>query len=169
MAASFRTHIQILSLTLLFTVIFTVQPVVSVDPPEYSPSPSPQLPADDLSPSPVSPSISPSVQDSSPPAPPPSDSSPAPSPAPENSSPDKSPSPPSAPAPEIASDVNHANKANFGNLESSGGMKNGHKAGIALGVVAFACVFGIGAIVYKKRQQNIRRSQYGYDARREFL
>ncbi|KAL2488796.1 classical arabinogalactan protein 1-like [Forsythia ovata] len=164
MAASFRTHIQILSLTLLFTVIFMVQPVVSVDPPEYSPSPSPQ-PPDELSPSPASPSISHSVQDSSPPAPPPSDSSPALSPA----SPDKSPSPSPTPAPEIAKDVNHANQAHFDNLESSGGMKNGHKAGIALGVVAFACVFGIGAIVYKKRQQNIRRSEYGYDARREFL
>lgn len=156
MAASF---IQILSLTLIFTVIFAVQSVVAVDPPEYSPSP-------------ASPLTSPSLPDSSPPAPPPSDSSPALSPAAENSSPEKSSSPSPVPAPEIASDVNHANQANFGNIkseESSGGMKMGQKAGVALGVIAFACVLGVGTIVYKKRQQNIRRSMYGYDARRELL
>ncbi|CAI9770803.1 unnamed protein product [Fraxinus pennsylvanica] len=161
MAASFRKLVQILSLTLLFTVIFTVQSVVAVDPPEYSPSPSP-----------ASPSISPSLPDSSPPAPPLSDSSPAPSPAAENSSPEKSPPPSLAPAPEIASNVNHANQANFSNLEteeSSGGMKMGQKAGVAIGVIAFACVLGIGTIVYKKRQQNIRRSQFGYAARTGFL
>ncbi|KAL2552655.1 Uncharacterized protein Fot_06274 [Forsythia ovata] len=90
MATSFRTHIQIIYITLLFTVIFTAQPVVSVDPPEYFPSPSLQLSADDLSPSPASPSIFPYVQDYSPPAPPSSDLSPTPSPAPGNSSPDKS-------------------------------------------------------------------------------
>ncbi|CAA2970768.1 classical arabinogalactan protein 1-like [Olea europaea var. sylvestris] len=163
MAASF---IQILSLTLIFTVIFAVQSVVAVDPPEYSPSP--QRLGDDFSPSPATPSISPSVADSSPPAPPPSDSSTAPSPVADENF--QYPSP--VPAPEISSDVNHANQADFGNVESnesSGGMKSGHKAGIALGVILFACVIGIGTIVYKKRQQNIRRSQYGYGARREFL
>ncbi|CAI9776448.1 unnamed protein product [Fraxinus pennsylvanica] len=168
MAASFGTYIQILSLTLLFTVIITVQSEVAGDPPEYSPSPSPQLPGDALSQSPATPSISPSVAHSSPPAPPPLDFSSAQSPA----TGENSQSPSLAPASEISRDVNHANQADFGDLESqesSGGMKSGHKAGIVLGVIVFACVFGIGTIIYKKRQQNIRRSQNGYAARREFL
>lgn len=53
--------------------------------------------------------------------------------------------------------------------EGSGGMKGGKKAGIVFGVAAAACVVGFGGVVYKKRQQNIRRAQYGYAARSDFL
>ncbi|GLU11790.1 hypothetical protein SLE2022_285120 [Rubroshorea leprosula] len=53
--------------------------------------------------------------------------------------------------------------------ESDGGMSGGKKAGIVVGVVAAACLVGMAGMVYKKRQENIRRSQYGYSARREIL
>lgn len=52
---------------------------------------------------------------------------------------------------------------------AGGGMNGGKKAGIAVGVIAAACLVGLGGLVYKKRQDNIRRSQYGYAARRELL
>lgn len=52
---------------------------------------------------------------------------------------------------------------------SSGGMSSGKKAGIAVGVIVGAGVVVLGAFVYKKRRQNIERSQYGYAARRELL
>lgn len=48
-------------------------------------------------------------------------------------------------------------------------MSAGQKAGVAVGVIAGACIVGAGAFVYKKRQQNIQRAQFGYDARREIL
>lgn len=51
----------------------------------------------------------------------------------------------------------------------SGGLKGGQKAGIALGVIIGVGVVGLAAFVYKKRQDNIRRTQYGYAARRELL
>jgi len=44
------------------------------------------------------------------------------------------------------------------------GMSGGQKAGIVLGVLIGACVVGFAGFVYKKRQQNVRRSQYGYAA-----
>ncbi|KAL0284085.1 UNVERIFIED_CONTAM: hypothetical protein Sangu_2847800 [Sesamum angustifolium] len=111
---------------------------------------------------------------SSPPAPPPPDltpnsPSPAPSPQDDNSAHKKSPSP----APASAGDITHENEPNAGDLEtvedSSGGMSTGQKAGVAIGVIAGACIVGAGAFVYKKRQQNIQRAQFGYDARREIL
>lgn len=48
-------------------------------------------------------------------------------------------------------------------------MSGAKKAGVAIGVVGAAVLAGVGVVVYKKRQQNIRRSEYGYAARREFL
>lgn len=48
-------------------------------------------------------------------------------------------------------------------------MSAGKKAGIALGVIVGVGVVGIAGFVYKKRQDNMRRSQYGYAARREIL
>lgn len=44
-------------------------------------------------------------------------------------------------------------------------MSGGKKAGIAIGVIAAAAAVGLAAVVYKKRQENIRRSRYGYNAR----
>ncbi|KAL2485698.1 classical arabinogalactan protein 1-like [Abeliophyllum distichum] len=175
-------RIQILSV-LLFAFVFSIHPVFSADPPENSPSPSPHAPADALPPpvlSPATPSQSPSPAPSpflsSPPAPPPSDLSPSPSPAPspettDSSAPDKSPTP--APAPAVADNAAHE-EANASNMEterdsSSSGMNGGQKAGVAVAVVAGACIVGLGALIYKKRKHNVRRSEYGYAARREIL
>jgi len=48
-------------------------------------------------------------------------------------------------------------------------MSSGKKAGIAVGVIAAVGVVALGAMVVKKRRQNIQRSEYGYTARRELL
>ncbi|KAI3461437.1 hypothetical protein Pfo_018100 [Paulownia fortunei] len=174
-----------LSLALFFAFLFIAYPVLSADSPVTSPSLPPQPPADEISPSPAIPSSSPSPVTpssapspapsfSSPPAPPPSDlapnsPSPTPSPQADDAAHKKSPSP----APAVPGDISHENQPNAGDLEtkqeSSGGMNGGQKAGVAIGVIAGACIVGVGALVYKKRQQNIRRSQHGYAARREIL
>ncbi|XWS53265.1 hypothetical protein CRYUN_Cryun11dG0142600 [Craigia yunnanensis] len=134
-----------------------------------SPAPAPSLGADSppqLAPTPYTgspdsaPSISP-VTSVSPPAPSPSDLEHGKSPA---SSP--------APSPDDASDINHSNVNADGSEEmigGEGGMNGGKKAGIVVGVVVAACLVGFGGLLYKKRQDNIRRSQYGYAARREIL
>ncbi|OAY51628.1 classical arabinogalactan protein 10 [Manihot esculenta] len=171
MASKFFTY------TLL--AFFALQVALSATPPpesDSSPSPSPQLPAGSPLLSAASPSphmdLSPSPTDSpmvSPPAPPPSDLlGPGASPTPAHS-PEKSGVP--APAPVEPSDINHT-----GNVEASGdqskgssGMSGGKKAGIAIGVILGAGVVVVGGLLYKKRQQNIRRSQYGYAARGELL
>ncbi|XP_022846410.1 proline-rich receptor-like protein kinase PERK12 [Olea europaea var. sylvestris] len=167
--ASINTHIQILTLVLFFTFVFCINKVFSADPPENSASSSQHPPADALSPPPdlspatplQSPSPAPSASLSPPPGPPPSGLSPALSPTLTNSSaPHKSPTP--APAPSVAGDA----EVNASNVESepdssSGGLNSGQKAGVAVAVVASACIVGVGALVYKKRQQNVRRSQYG--------
>ncbi|XP_047175144.1 vegetative cell wall protein gp1-like [Vigna umbellata] len=134
-------------------------------PPEFSPSspprhsPSPHVaPPSHNSPSepPQSPSPAPSHHDS-PPVPPPQEN--------------PSPSPASSPSPDAADDggVNHADLAGHNGKSSSEGMSSGKKAGIALGVIVGAGVVVLGAVVYKKRRQNMQRSQYGYAARRELL
>lgn len=73
----------------------------------------------------------------------------------------------------MVGDFRHEDQSNAGDLDakgdSSGGMSGGKKAGVAIGVISAACIVGLGALVYKKRQQNIRRAQYGSAARREFL
>ncbi|KAL6199933.1 hypothetical protein ACLB2K_029715 [Fragaria x ananassa] len=88
----------------------------------------------------------------SPPAPPSSES---PSPPPEPAS--------DAPVPEPASDVSHSD------ISADGGMSVGKKAGIGVGVIVGVGLVGLGGFVYKRRQDNIRRSQYGYAAGREML
>ena len=138
-----------------------------------SPAPAPSLGADSspqLAPTPEigspdsAPTISP-VTAASPPAP----MAPSPSDlALGKSSPASSP----APSPDDASDINHSNINVDGSEEMTGGeggMNGGKKAGIVVGVVVAACLVGVGGFVYKKRQDNIRRSQYGYAARREML
>ncbi|KAE8692923.1 Disulfide isomerase L-2 isoform 1 [Hibiscus syriacus] len=135
----------------------------------YSPAPTPSLGEDSsplLAPTPVNgspdsaPSISP-VMAASPPAPSASDMAPGTSPA---SSP--------APSPYDASDIDHGNINAKGSEEKAGGgggMSGGKKAGVVIAVVGTACLVGFGGLVYKKRQDNIRRAQYGYAARREIM
>ncbi|KAJ6403290.1 hypothetical protein OIU84_015240 [Salix udensis] len=77
-----------------------------------------------------------------------------------------------APAPTEASDIN-VDGGSGGEEEEGGeeseGMSGGKKAGIAVGVIMAACLVGFGGLVYKKRQDNIRRTAYGHAARRELL
>ncbi|XP_024009628.1 classical arabinogalactan protein 3 [Eutrema salsugineum] len=104
---------------------------------EHSPSPSPS-PSD-------SPSLSPPLPD-------------------DHASPSSSPSP--SPSQE-ASDLNHSDITGVEEEKSSGGggMSGGKKAGVAFGTIAAVCVVGLAGFVYKRRQENIRRSRYGYAAR----
>ncbi|KAL7173657.1 hypothetical protein ACSBR2_033002 [Camellia fascicularis] len=152
---------QRLSMIVLLAIL-SVQLTVYAD--QQSPAPAPQAGADTLSPPPPpSPSLSP--EPSSPPAPP-SNPAPASSPTP---SPAASPSKKSpVPAPSMTGDV-HESDVNASDEELSGGLKGGQKAGIVLGVIAGVCLVGVGGMVYRKRQQNIQRSQLGNAARREIL
>ncbi|MCD7457404.1 hypothetical protein HAX54_035027 [Datura stramonium] len=183
MAATLR----VLCVTFLFAIL-SIQHCICADAPENSPSPAPEAGGDlgSLPPTalaPESPAPSPLTNVSSPPTPPPAnhspDSAPAPSPldggnatpspapAPVTDSPSPSPSP--APSDVVASDISHESTAEANESSSDGGMNGGKKAGVAFGVIAAACVVGLGALVYKKRRQNIRRAQFGYAARRDFL
>ncbi|KAG7019236.1 hypothetical protein SDJN02_18195, partial [Cucurbita argyrosperma subsp. argyrosperma] len=158
----------------VLSVLLLAQFSVSVDSPAESPAPPPQTGADSpppRSPSRISSPPAPSPRNapvSSPPAPPPSDlppgSSPTPPPPPPPSS---SPSPP----PSEASDIsrNNVSKNDESDEESKNGMSGAQKFGIAIGVIAAVALIGFGGLVYKKRQDNIRRSRYGYTARRELL
>jgi len=146
---------------------------VSEHSPEASPSPSPELGADSpppLAPAPHvdSPANSPST--SSPPAPPPTDLSPGSSQTP-SQSPSAPKSTPLAPAPSALSDIGRVSADGDGHeVEgSSEGMSGAKKGGIAIGVILAAGLVLVGGFVYKKRRDNIRRSQYGYAARREIL
>ncbi|KAL1544141.1 proline-rich receptor-like protein kinase PERK10 [Salvia divinorum] len=156
----------IISIHLIFSLLLFTYPVLS----DHSPSQPPHPPADQISTPPSSaPSPDPSL--SSPPAPPTSDlDSQSPSPAPNADT--KPPSPSLAPAADTG-DIKRETQPNAADLDnkgdSSGGISSGQKVGVAVGVIAGACIVGAGVVVYKKRQQNIQRSQYGYAARREIL
>ncbi|KAK4351478.1 hypothetical protein RND71_030791 [Anisodus tanguticus] len=118
-----------------------------------TPSPVHEFGADVASPPPESPTPTPLSNLTFPPAPPQSNLSPDSSltPSPVNTA-------TSSPAPasnyEFASDISHE-------LSKSGGKK----AGIAVGVIAAICFVGLGALVYKKRQQNIQRTQFGHSVK----
>ncbi|KAF3631501.1 putative protein disulfide isomerase-like 1-4-like [Capsicum annuum] len=158
--------VRVLSFTFLFGVLL-VQQCICTDAPASSPTPAPESGADVPSPS-VTPAPSPSSNLTSPPAPPLSDFPPAPSPVNATSKESPSPAPTPAPNSDVASDISHASTEES-KESAGGGMTSGKKAGIAVGVIAAVCFVGLGALVYKKRQQNIQRSQFGYDARREIL
>ncbi|KAF3665831.1 putative protein disulfide isomerase-like 1-4-like [Capsicum annuum] len=148
---------------------------------ENSPSPAPVAGGDLGSKTPSSapsPSPSPLVDNvNSPPAPTPVDHSPNAAPASSpaegaDATPPPSPAPAPVPAPSdvAASDISHEKTTTTAEVdEDDGGMDGGKKAGVAFGVIAAMCVVGLGALVYKKRRQNIRRAQFGYAARRDFL
>ncbi|XP_018856600.1 vegetative cell wall protein gp1-like [Juglans regia] len=137
--------------------------------PESSPSPAPELGADVPSPQAPAPSVVPQANPPSnwsPPGPSPVDPAPASSPTPSQS---KSPAP--TPSPSNADVLDHVEAATGEDeaKDSSGGTSSGKKAGIIVGVVVAAGVVVLAGFVYKKRRDNIRRSQYGYAARREIL
>ncbi|XP_022970449.1 proline-rich receptor-like protein kinase PERK10 isoform X2 [Cucurbita maxima] len=146
----------------VLSVLLLAQFSVSVDSPAESPAPPPQTGADSpppRSPSRISSPPAPSPRNapvSSPPAPPPSDLPPSSSPS---------------PSPSEASDIsrNNVSKNDESDEESKNGMSGAQKFGIAIGVIAAVALIGFGGLVYKKRQDNIRRSRYGYTARRELL
>ncbi|PHT45248.1 hypothetical protein CQW23_14406 [Capsicum baccatum] len=150
--------VRVLSFTFLFGVLL-VQQCICTDAPASSPTPAPESGADVPSQS-VTPAPSPSSNLTSPPAPPPSDFPPAPSSVNATSKESPSPAPTPAPNSEVASDISHASTEES-KESSGGGMTSGKKAGIAVGVIAAVCFVGLGALVYKKRQQNIQRSQFG--------
>lgn len=142
-----------------------------------SPAPAPDLPADAVDSPPIhapTPELGspPSVNSPSPAESPINYSSPpepehSPSASPPMPDDHSAPSPPSpSPSPE-ASDVNHSDITGVEEKKSSGGggMSGGTKAGVAFGTIAAVCVVGLAGFVYKKRQDNIRRSRYGYAAR----
>lgn len=153
---SFSMADSSLSSFTLFLLLLHI--TVSAISPQISPSPSSDSPAS--SPSPLSPS--PSIH-----AP-----NPAPASSPLGSSPPApSPSPSPSPSPADGSTVSHTGVSDDeGKADrSSGGMSAGKKVGVAFGVIVAAGVIVMGAMIYKKRQQNIRRAQYAQATRREIL
>ncbi|XP_031402729.1 lysine-rich arabinogalactan protein 19-like [Punica granatum] len=157
--------------------LLSVHLALSADPPQISPSPAPEFAADStttISPSKPAPANAPHSPISSPPSPPPSDAAPVSSPSTSPSPPSQSPSKHSAPSPSPASpsDVNHSNVISDADTDSggsSGGMSAGKKLGITVAVIVGAGLVVLGGLIYKRRQDNIRRSQYSYAARREIL
>ncbi|CAL5211273.1 unnamed protein product [Lathyrus oleraceus] len=148
-----------------FSVLLFFSLLVNIASSADSPAPTPDSSLKSPSPSPNSSPVS------SPPAPTPT---PASSPHPDSPpapSPENSPSSSPSPSPDDAADsqVSHAGVGDADDKSSGEGMSSGKKAGIAVGVIASVCVVGLGAMVYKKRRQNIQRSEYGYTARRELL
>ncbi|KAK7402131.1 hypothetical protein VNO78_14151 [Psophocarpus tetragonolobus] len=75
-----------------------------------------------------------------------------------------------APSPSPAEEEHIGEEAEErGEKSSRGGLSGSKKAGIAIGVIVAASVIVLAGLVYKKRNHNIRRSQYAYAVRREFL
>ncbi|KAJ0248281.1 Hydroxyproline-rich glycoprotein family protein [Hirschfeldia incana] len=173
--------------TIIATALLIMLALVSgeISTKSSSPAPAPDLPGDAVDSPPIhapapelgsppsvnspSPAESP-IHYSSPPEPEHSPSH-SPSDSPSTSPPmpddDQSTTPSPSPSPE-PSDVNHSDIT--GRVEEKkpsggGGMSGGTKAGVAFGTIAAVCVVGLAGFVYKKRQDNIRRSRYGYAAR----
>ncbi|KAF3335160.1 hypothetical protein FCM35_KLT19667 [Carex littledalei] len=158
--------VSLLLLTLMPHLSLSQSSQISL-PPSFPPTStfSSSDPADLASPPDLSVSDSPS---SSPFASPPStsdllDEAPAPSPL---SSPVK-PFPVPAPTPSYAAAVK-ASSIDAGEEETKTDEKKGldghKKAGVVVGVFAATAVVGLGVLVCKKRQANIRRSRYGYSS-----
>ncbi|OMO67472.1 hypothetical protein CCACVL1_20499 [Corchorus capsularis] len=152
-----------ISLLVVFQLTSSADSPVPAPAPSLGADSSPQLAPPPETGSPHSaPTISP-VTSASPPAPV--------APSPSDLEGGKSPASSPAPSPD-ASDINHSNINADGSEEyvgGGGGMSGGKKAGIVVAVLVAVCLVGLGGLVYKKRQDNIRRTQYGYAARREIL
>ncbi|XP_030453190.1 classical arabinogalactan protein 5-like [Syzygium oleosum] len=149
-------------------VLLLVRPALAADPPQIPPALSPELAPD--APTPVAGAPEHYSPASSPPSPLPSGSPPAPAPA--------TPSPSPSPSPSKSAGTRHTGvtvsdeDAGDGGSSSSGGdggLSNTKKAGIVAAAIVFAGLALLGGMVYKKRKDNIRRSQYSYAARREIL
>ncbi|XP_026416192.1 pectinesterase inhibitor 10-like [Papaver somniferum] len=92
----------------------------------------------------------------SPPSPPPSDDLSS-----KNTSSSPSPLQSDSPSPSPESDVGNVTKKSSPPPPSSSSISSGKKVGIVVGVLIGAVLVGLGGFVYKKRQDNIRRAQYG--------
>uniref|UniRef100_A0A1J3GW23 Uncharacterized protein n=1 Tax=Noccaea caerulescens TaxID=107243 RepID=A0A1J3GW23_NOCCA len=141
-------------------------PVDAADSPPI-PAPSPKAGSPSPSESPIEYSSPPEPETKYSPSPAPSDSPSISPPLPSDDHPSLSSPPSPSPSPE-ASDVNHSSDiTGVEEKKPSGGdgMSGGTKAGVAFGTIAAVCVVGVAGFVYKKRQDNIRRSRYGYAAR----
>ncbi|KAJ0260126.1 En/Spm-like transposon protein [Hirschfeldia incana] len=143
-------------------------------PPESHASPSPPE-ADSLPPPASSPRPEP-LADSPPPPPPQPSSSPSTRPAPvpnpsedvsnEDSEPETEyfPSPRPSPAPEERKpdDLKASEDGDEFEKEEDSGMSGLEKAGIAIGAILGVGAVVMGAIVYKKRRDNLTRARYTY-------
>ncbi|XP_010510622.1 PREDICTED: vegetative cell wall protein gp1-like [Camelina sativa] len=151
-------------------------------PPSFSPeADSPQPPASSPEPLADSPSPSPPPpQPESPPAPSPSPSSPgqAPAPAPSDDDDDDDSDPETeyapSPAPELgmSNDIKASDEGGDEFEDTNGedsGMSGLKKAGIAIGTILGVGAIVIGALVYKKRRDNMARARYTYFTEGEFL
>lgn len=120
------------------------------------------------SPSPA-PSLSPSPTDTPSPYYPPASSPPVsspPAPSPLNPSPIPTP----VPSPEDSTSLNHIDvDEKTEDSSTEGGMSGSKKAGIAIGIIVAASVLMLAGMVYKKRQQNLRRNQYNFGVRRDII
>ncbi|CAJ2654412.1 hypothetical protein L195_g035588 [Trifolium pratense] len=156
-----------MAVTRFSVLLILISLLVNIASSADSPAPAPHSSVKSSSPSPTpAPNSSPI---SSPPAPTPTPANSPHSDSPPAPSPENSPSP--SPSPDEADDtgVSHTGIGDVDKKSSGGGTSAGKKAGIALGVIAAVGVVAVGAMVYKKRRQNIQRSEYGYTARRELL
>lgn len=89
-----------------------------------------------------------------------------PAPSPLNPSPISAP----APSPEDSTSLNHIDVDEKTEESSTeGGMSGSKKAGIAIGIIVAASVLMLAGMVYKKRQQNLRRNQDNYGVRRDII
>ncbi|KAM0052784.1 hypothetical protein Hdeb2414_s0007g00252371 [Helianthus debilis subsp. tardiflorus] len=147
--------------TLLHLLTFTLLFSVTISSPSPSPAPPPQSGSDDDSL--PEPSLSPLQSDLSPDY----DSPSLDLPSPPSSSP--SPSPLLAPSPVEVSDETAGVEREEAKESDSGGMSGGKKVGVAFGLIGAACFVGFGGVLYRKRQQNIRRARYSQSARLEFF
>ncbi|PKU80116.1 proline-rich receptor-like protein kinase PERK12 [Dendrobium catenatum] len=172
---------QLLTLLLPLLLLFAHCSVADHDSPEFAPVPAP-LPggrasappfketSESLSPSPLSPLSDPSPDLAPHHSPSPPVSAPFPSPEEEPTSSTFS-TPPfdlieGGDESDVQASVAEKEKSS---VDSGGGMTGGKKAAVAIAAVAGVALVGVGALVYKKRQDNIRRARYGYATRRDLL
>ena len=161
-ARSMAPPMQLLLVALLISGTAFAQS--SIPPGAASPAPSPFSGA----PSPLSPFHSPPAPPADDEDLPPDYDAPTPSPASPSPLADSPSSEPPLPSDEESGvppqkvDQESSLAAQAKATESGGGgMSGGHKAGLAVGLFLAAALVGVGAFVYKKRQDNLRRAQYG--------